>query len=199
MIGKVFGFLFQPGKQWQQVSTMSEGQLKPYLLYPVVLALLPAFAWYYGTTAIGWRVGDGELSRLTNESAMTIAVLYYFAQVIAIWVVGYFVHWMAETYEANTSITKGLVVAGFCATPILVAGAVGFYPSFALDMMVGIAAVSYAVYLLYKGIPISMNIPEERGFLFASAVAAIGMIGLIILMCATVILWDMGFAPVFVD
>jgi len=199
MIGKVFGFLFQPHKTWQSVSAMSEGQLRLYLLYPALLALLPAAAWYVGTTRVGWQVGDGNLTRLTTDSALMIAVLYYLAQIIAIWVVGYFIHWMAATYEASSTLIKGLVIAGFCATPLLVAGAVGFYPLFTLDMLVGIAATCYAVYLLYIGIPIAMNMPQERGFLFASAVVAVGLVGLVVLMSVTVILWDMGYAPAFTD
>ena len=44
-----------------------------------------------------------------------------------------------------------------------------------------------------------MNIPEERGFLFSSAVLAIAMVILICLMVGSVILWDFGAAPAFTD
>ena len=70
---------------------------------------------------------------------------------------------------------------------------------FWLDFIVGLAAVSYSVYLLYLGIPIVMGIPEERGFLFASAVVAVGLVMAVIIMGATVMLWDMGYAPAFTD
>ena len=62
-------------------------------------------------------------------------------------------------------LTKGIVIAGLTATPLFIAGLVGFYPVLWLDLLVGVAAVSWAVYLMYLGIPIVMNIPEERGFL----------------------------------
>ena len=199
MIHKAIGLLFQPRKQWQAVATMTEAQLRPYVAYPALLTLLPAVAWYFGTTRVGWQVGEGDITRLTADSALMIAILYYFAQIIAIWVVGYFIHWMAATYDADSNFIKGVVVAGFAATPILVAGVVGFYPLFTFDMLIGIAAVSYAVYLLYSGIPLAMKIPQERGFLFASAIVAVALVGLIVLMSVTVILWDMGFAPVFSD
>jgi hypothetical protein len=52
---------------------------------------------------------------------------------------------------------------------------------------------------MYLGIPIVMGIPEERGFLFSSAVLAIAMVMLICLMVGSVILWDIGAAPVFTD
>jgi hypothetical protein len=52
---------------------------------------------------------------------------------------------------------------------------------------------------MYLGIPIVMDIPEERGFLFSSAVMAIGLVILICLMVASVFLWDLGAAPAFTD
>ena len=53
---------------------------------------------------------------------------------------------------------------------------VGFYPILWLDMLVGVTAISWAVYLMYLGIPIVMNIPAERGFLYSSAVLAIALV-----------------------
>ncbi len=66
-------------------------------------------------------------------------------------------------------------------------------------MLIGVVALSWSVYLMYLGIPIVMNIPEERGFLFSSAVLAIAMVILICLMVGSVILWDFGAAPAFTD
>lgn len=199
MLAKAIGILFLPGKTWQSVAQLSDAQLKPYLLYPAVLALIPAYAWYYGTTQVGWTVAGGQPTRFTPDSAMMIAILFYLAQLIAIWVVGYFVHWMSDTYGAESSAIKGMAVTGLCATPILLSGLLGFHPLFWLDFVVGLAAVSYGVYLLYIGIPIVMRIPEERGFLFASAIVAVGLVMAVVVMGATVILWDMGYAPAFTD
>ena len=114
-------------------------------------------------------------------------------------VIGYFIHWMADTYGANSSVAKGVVIAGLTATPLFLAGLVGFYPVLWLDMLVGVAAICWAVYLMYLGIPIIMNIPEERGFLFSSAVMGVSMVILICLMVGSVILWDFGAAPAFTD
>jgi len=44
-----------------------------------------------------------------------------------------------------------------------------------------------------------MDIPEERGFLFSSAVMGVAMVILICLMVGAVILWDFGAAPAFTD
>lgn len=200
MIQHTFGLLVKPSSQWQTISKLSEGSLKTLLVYPWFLAILPAVAWYYGTTAVGWSVGNhGDIIKLTTESAMQICILFYLTQVACICAIGYFIHWMADTYGAQSSMAKGIIIASLAATPMFIAGLVGFHPVLWLDMLVGVVAVCWSVYLMYLGIPIVMNIPEERGFLFSSAVMGVAMVILICLMVGSVILWDFGAAPAFTD
>jgi hypothetical protein len=200
MIQHTFGLLVRPSAQWQTVADLPESSFKTLVLYPCFLAILPAVAWYYGTTQVGWTVGDhGETIKLTVASARQICILFYLTMVACVSIIGYFIHWMSDTYGAESTPTKGVVIAGLTATPLFIAGLVGFYPLLWLDMLVGVTAVCWAVYLMYLGIPIVMKIPEERGFLFSSAVLAIAMVILICLMVGSVILWDFGAAPAFTD
>jgi len=55
------------------------------------------------------------------------------------------------------------------------------------------------VALFYTGVPVMLDIPEERGFLFASAVLAFGLVVLVAMIIVTVLLWGHGFAPTFVS
>ena len=199
MIGKMFGLIFKPKQTWNEIADVPEANFGRYLIYPILMSLIPAICWYIGTTAVGWRVGNGDIIRLTTDSALAIAVLFYCAELAAIVMTGYFVHWMASTYGAESSLVKGIVIVGFTVTPLMLSGLVGLHPIFTLDMLIGILAIAHSVYLLYIGIPIVMSIPEERGFLFASAVIAVGLVGVIVVMVGTVILWDFGFTPSFTD
>lgn len=199
MIGNVLGLLFRPRSQWQVIAKQEKFPLISSVLYTMVLAVIPAVAWLYGVTSIGWTVGDGDRIHMTRDSASVIIVLFYITMVVAVCAIGYMIHWMSRTYGADSSTAKGIAIAGYSATPLFIAGAIGFIPVFWLALLIGIAAVCFAVYLLYTGIPIVMDIPEERGFLFSSAVIAICLVFLIVIMTGTVILWDMGIAPSFTD
>lgn len=199
MIANALGLLIQPKSQWQAIAQKSSFALVSSVLYPMILAVIPAVAWLYGVTEIGWAVGDGDRIRMTWDSAMVIIILFYLAMVVAVCAIGFMIHWMSKTYGTDSSTAKGIAIAGFSATPLFIAGAIGFIPVFWVSLLIGVAAVSYAVYLLYLGIPIVMKIPEERGFLFSSAVIAICLVFLIIIMTGSVILWDMGAAPRFTD
>lgn len=201
MLNHAFGILTNPVAAWRRLADMTEHSRVIFLLYPAIWAVLPAIAWYYGTTQVGWTIGtQGEdIVRLTPESAMVISFLFYGAMVACVVAIGYFIHWMSDTYGAESSITRGILVASATATPLFLAGAVGFYPILWLDMLVGVAALSWSTYLLYVGIPIVMRIPESRGFLFASAVIAIALVILICLMVGSVLAWEWGAAPAFTD
>jgi hypothetical protein len=200
MIQHTFGLLVRPSAQWRSIAALPESTLRTLLLYPCILAILPAVAWYYGTTEVGWTVGDhGEPIRLTHDSARQICILFYVTMITSVAIIGYSIHWMAATYGAHSTATRGMVIAGLTATPLFIAGLAGFHPLLWLDMLIGVVALSWSVYLMYLGIPIVMNIPEERGFLFSSAVLAIAMVILICLMVGSVILWDLGAAPAFTD
>ncbi|MGI1678462.1 MAG: YIP1 family protein [Cellvibrionaceae bacterium] len=200
MLNHLFGLIFNPRQQWQTIGNLPDEGLKKNLPYALVLAIFPAVAWYFGTTQAGWQIGNGEDSfvRVAEDTALSLAGAFYVAMVIAVAAIGYFIHWMAHTYGAKSSPIKGIVIAGFTATPIFVAGIAGIYPIFWFDLILGTAAIAYAVYLLYLGIPIVMDIPQERGFLFASAIVAVALVMVTVVMGVTVIFWEFVSEPEFV-
>ena len=191
--------MFSPRAAWESIRDQDDSAIATYLKFVIPVALLPAVAWYFGSVEVGWQLGD-RVIKLTSESAMQIMVLFYLAMLVGTGFLGFMVHWMSETYEANSStVSKGIRIAAYTLTPMFLCGAVGFYPMLWIDMLLGCAAAAYAVYLLYIGVPIVMQIPEERGFLFASAMVAVGLVGCAAMLTATVILWEMGAMPVFTD
>ena len=200
MIQHTLGLLVKPKSQWRRIANLPASSLNTLILYPCIMAILPAVAWFYGTSQVGWSVGDSEDTiKLTVSSARQISILFYFGMVCCIAAVGYFIHWMSSTYGAQSSLAKGMAIAGLMATPLYIAGLVGFHPLLWVDLLVGVGAISWSVYLMYLGIPIVMDIPQERGFLFSSAVLAIGLVLIVCLMVVSIILWDFGAAPAFTD
>jgi len=91
------------------------------------------------------------------------------------------------------------VLAAYTGTPLFLIGIVALYPIPWVDMLFGILALFYTIYLLYTGVPIVMSITREQGFLFASAVLTVGMVTLVGVLAVTAILWGMGVAPVYTE
>ncbi|MDT8429683.1 MAG: Yip1 family protein [Pseudomonadales bacterium] len=195
----LIGILSRPHSEWARIRDQQASTANHYLAYLIWVALLPPLAWWYGASQIGWEL-SGRTIRLTSASAAQIMTLFYIAILLSIGFLGYMIHWMARTYDArNDDVSHGIGVAAYMCAPLFVVGLIGLYPILWLDMLLGTAAAAYTLYLLYIGIPIVYDMPKERGFLFASATVAVGLVLMVALLAATVILWEMGAMPVFTD
>lgn len=197
LIKHVLGLLLNPKAGWEAIRKEEKSILACYLELVVILALIPPFAGFYGTTQIGWQLGWGDPVKLTTGSALMIAILYYLAILVAVFAVGKGIHWMANTYGASPSLAECVKLAAFIPVPLLLIGVVQFYPVLWVNFLVGLPALAYTVYLLYTGVPTMMGISQERGFLFSSAVLTFGLVAFVALLAFTVILWGFGLSPEF--
>jgi hypothetical protein len=190
--------LVSPVAGWRQVAARPLPLVRRLAFHTLPWALVPAIGWYVGITTVGWQIGEEPNMRMTPESALRVCLLFYAAMVAGVLVLGYLVHWMASTYAATTSsFAKGVAIVTFTATPFFLAGLLGLYPSLWLDIVIGTVVAGYCIYLLYIGVPIVMNVPPERGFLFASAVIGVALVGIVAAMAGTALLWDFGAEPVY--
>lgn len=199
ILSHVVGLFTNPKEEWKKISKEGCTIGQCYLGHVLILAAIPPIAGYIGTTQFGWEIGTREPIRLTSESALIIAVLYYLAMLVGIFTMGKVIHWMGETYGAKKPLADAVALAAYTATPLFLIGLMEIYPVLWLNFLVGLPALAYTVYLLYTGVPIVMNIPEERGFLFSSAVLAVGLVALVTLLVVTVLLWGSGIGPQFTD
>lgn len=194
----VLHLLTQPERGWSELAARRGSWLGTLLLL-LVLAALPAVAWYYGVTEIGWSLGRGQPLKVTAESAVVVIALFYGAMVSGILVIAVAVQWMSVTYGASPPLLDAVRLTTYTGLPLFLAGLAGFVPVLWLNLLLGVLAAGHAVVLLYTGIPVLMGIPKERGYLFSSAVVAVCLVLLITLMGVTVTLWEWGAMPVFTD
>ena len=192
-----FGLLARPRAEWQAIHDRRYGVARSFLAHTAIFALVPAVAGYVGTTRTGWQIGAGDVVRLTEASALRIALLYYLAMVAATFSVAWMTHWMSRTYGASQPLGQCYALATYTATPLFLIGAMHLQPILWLNLVIGLPALGYTIFIFYTGVPAMMEIPEERGFLFASAVMAFGLVALVATLAATVLLWSSGFAPGF--
>jgi hypothetical protein len=193
------GLITNPKQEWQKIS--QEDNSIPGLLYGyiLILALVGPVAGYYGTTTSGWQIGGREAVKLTPESAITLAVLYYVTVVTAVIGLGVLVRWMCKTYGGNTSLKRCIALSAYVSTPIFLVGIVELYPILWVNLTLGLIALAHAIFLLYTGVPVMMNISEDKGFLMSSALLALGLITLVSLLAITALLWGIGLQPEFTD
>ena len=185
-------FIGQAG--WQPIAQTNNSLLAILTTQTIPLALIPAVCWYVGVTQFGWQVA-GDPVRLTAESALPMCILFFAACVAGVVFLGFMVHWMSTTYGDKATVTQGVTLISYTATPFFVAGIIGLYPILWLDILIGLAVACYCIYLLYTGVSPIMNVSKERGFLYASATFAVALVAFVGLLGATVILWEFGPTP----
>ena len=199
MLSHLFGLFFHPKQEWEAIRNENCTIGKCYCSYVFILAAIPPIAGYIGTTTFGWEVAGREAVKLSTDSALIIAIAYYLVMLVGVFSMGFMIHWMGKTYGAEQPLPRCISLAAYVATPMFLVGIFEVFPIIWLNFLVGLPALAYTVYLLYTGVPIMMQIPEEKGFLFSSAVLAVGLVALVCALAATAILWGSGFAPQFVD
>ncbi len=193
------GLFAHPDAEWESIRNEGESLGKLYFGHILLLALIPAVAGFYGTTQVGWQIGDGQIIKLTMTSALQLCTLAYAAMLAGIFIIGKFIDFFAATYQVQDKTPRGVTLAAYTATPIFLLGVIAVYPNIWVNMLVGLLAVAYAVYLLYEGLPILMKIPAERGFMFASSVLTVGLVMFVALLAISVVIWSMGIGPVYTN
>ncbi|MFK8068033.1 MAG: Yip1 family protein [Gammaproteobacteria bacterium] len=194
-IKHIIDLFLRPSTAWEEIRDEKSGLLGA-MIPALLLGLIPVVCGYLGTTQTGWRIGAGDPVKLTNDSATLIAVMYYIVIQVAVFSIGWMIHWMAKTYGSEQALPICIRLAAYIATPLFLVGFMQLNPVLWLNLVVGLPAAAYTVFLLYTGIPVVMDISKDRGFLFSSAVLMVGMVGLVGMLAVTVFLWGIGVGPV---
>lgn len=197
ILNHIWGLYTHPKDEWHTIEKRHESFYYS-MLHILTVGLIPSLSAYYASAYIGWSIGTGELIKLTQNSAAVMAIGMYIALIAGVFILAYLIHWMAKTFDSTPDYTQSLELAAYTATPLLMVGLASLYPVLWFFSLAGIAALSYSVYLLYSGIPIMMNIPEEKGFIYASSVVTCGLVLLVALMAGSVMLWTLGFGPEYI-
>lgn len=196
-INNVIKLFTNPSKGWETIRD-EKTELLQAMIPSLVLGLIPVICGYIGTTHTGWQIGSGDPVRMSSNSALIISILYYLVIQIAVFSIGWMIHWMAKTYGSEQSLPTCVKLAAYIATPMFLTGLMQLNPVLWLNLIVALPATAYMVFLLYTGIPIVMEISKDRGFLFSSAVLMVGLVGLVGMLVVTVFLWGIGVEPVLV-
>ena len=185
----MMGMLYHPKTEWGSLRKERYSMHHIFLAQISLLAAIPALSLFIGTTQIGWSIAGSEYVKLDIASAVPAAIAFYFAMWVAVGFIAGAVHWMEKTYGGNVSFDECLVLTTFTATPLFLSGLAGLYPVLWFNVAVGLVALCYCVYLLYVGVPIIMQIPEERAFMFSTSILTVGLCVLVGLIATTVVLW----------
>ena len=189
--------MYEPNEEWSNISEKKQSISHIYLTFLIFFAAIPPVSAFIGSTYVGWQVGSGDVHTLTEMSALYLSISAYIAILVAVFVLSLFIQWMAITYGAKPTLAQCVNLIAYSFTPLFLAGFLGAFPILWLDMLISLIAIGMAIRLLFKGVPLLMNISEEKAFLFSSSILTVSMVSLVGMLAITVIFWGSGMAPVF--
>jgi hypothetical protein len=197
IINPIGGIQKNPVAHFEAITLEERSVSDLFLGYILILAAIPPLAGLIGTTQFGWSFAAGATVKLTFASALKISIAYYLAILVAIYTLAKLIQWMSRTYGGGQPLERCLALTSYAATPMFLIGVLQIYPVMWLNYIAGLPVLAYTVYRLYIGTPIMMRTPREQGFLFSSAILAVGMVALIGRLASTVMLWSVGIQPEF--
>ncbi|WP_298769287.1 Yip1 family protein [uncultured Shewanella sp.] len=196
ILNHLMGLYTHPKEEWHAIEKNHES-FKSSLSHILLIALIPVICSYIATTHIGWDLGIGQRHFFTVRSAFFISLSMYFGLLAGVFILAYIIFWMAKTFDATPTYTQSLELAAYTATPIFMVGFASLFPVLWFIMIVGLIGLSYSMYLLFTGVPIIMNIHEDKSIVYTLSVLTAGFILLSALMGSSAILWSWGLSPVY--
>ena len=88
LLSHVWGLFAHPREEFQLIQKEQAERPNLYISYILILAAIPPISIYIGAAMIGWRIGDGDITRMTTSSTISLCVLMYFAIIAEIYVLG---------------------------------------------------------------------------------------------------------------
>ncbi|MCL1127029.1 Yip1 family protein [Shewanella surugensis] len=196
ILNHLMGLYTHPKEEWHTIEKNHEA-LKSSLSHILLITLIPVICTFIATTYIGWDLGIGERHFLTVRSAFFMSLSMYVGLLAGTFILAYLIFWMAKTFDAKPTYTQSLELVAYTATPLFMVGFATLFPVLWFIMIIGLIGLAYSVYLLFTGVPIIMNIHEDKSIVYTLSVLTAGFILLSALMGTSAILWSWGLAPVY--
>lgn len=157
--------------------------------------LLPPLSAGIGGYLLGWRLGTAAPLQLDFAQTVTVSLFYLLALWFGFFSTVFLARWMAHTYGAKTKLDACAALLTVVSAPLAVAGIAHLFPHVFFNVLVLIPAVIWSMTLLYRGLPVVLRIPPERGMLMASALVGWLLVAAVSLLGLSMGLWTLGFGP----
>jgi hypothetical protein len=172
LIDRTKNMLTTPKTEWPVVAAEPNTVGGLYVSYIGILAALPAIAGFIkgsllGTSFLGVTVRSsigGGLASMILGYALSLAVVYLMALII---------NALAPTFAGRKDMTQALKTVAFAWTASWIAGVGVIVPW--LGFLIALAGGVYSIYLLYLGLPHTMQCPPAKagGYTAVSVIIAI--------------------------
>src|SRR5688572_30396130 len=158
LVERAKNLLLKPKEEWPVISGETHTVQDLYTKYVMILAAIPAVAGLIGFSLIGVS-GFGYSYRIPIATGLAQMVLQYLLSLGGVYAMALIIDALAPSFEGDKSFAQALKVAAFFPTASWIAGV--FYVIPALGVLAILGGI-YSLWLLYLGLPLLMNVPDEK-------------------------------------
>jgi hypothetical protein len=137
--------------------------------YVAILAAIPEVARFVGQSVIGdYAPGVPSLVRMVVVYLLTFVMVYIIACVINL---------LAPRFGGQKNFSNALKLSVYSHTPLWLAGIFLLIPGLNFLLILGL----YGLYLLWTGLPLLMQVPDEKALPYAAIVTACALVPAVVL------------------
>lgn len=149
-------------KETLEAAKAEQPSMQDLIIYVAIVAVptLIGIIIGYGVVGIGGFWGH---FRVPIHLALGWGILQYVLSIIGVFVFGYIVSLLAPSFSSKQDQTQAMKLVAYASTPGLLAGILYIIPPLAI--LVFLASL-YGLYILYLGIPVFMETPEDKRLIY---------------------------------
>lgn len=170
---RVKAILTHPKTEWTVISAEPASVGSLYTGYIMILAALPAIAGFIKGSLIGYDA-LGVTVRQPFMSGIGTLLLTYVLALVMVYVMALVINALAPTFDGRQDQVQALKVVAYAWTAAWIAAVAVIVPW--LGVLIALAGVIYACYLLYLGLPPTMQCPREKAGVYTAVSVIIAMV-----------------------
>ncbi|HET9470780.1 MAG TPA: Yip1 family protein [Usitatibacter sp.] len=171
LVDRAKKILLQPKSEWAVIAAEPHTVQDLYTGYVMILAAIPAVAWFIGFSIIGMGM-LGVSYRVPITSGVAHMVVSYVLGLGWVYVLALIIDALAPNFGGEKNFLQALKVSAFSPTAMWLAGLFAIIPALSILGILGL----YSLYLLYTGLPPLMRVPEEKAVPYVVVVIIVGIV-----------------------
>lgn len=172
LVERVKALLLRPKEEWPVIAGETYTVQELYTRYVMILAAIPALAGFIGFSFIGVS-GFGYSYRIPIATGLAQMVLQYLLSLGGVYAMALIIDALAPSFSGDKGLPQALKVAAFFPTASWVAGVFYIVPALGILAILG---GLYSLYLLYLGLPLLMNVPDEKAVPYTIVVVIVTIV-----------------------
>lgn len=156
---RAMAVLFRPTTAWEAIAVEATSVREVLLGYVAPLAAIPSVCGAIGGVLFGFTIADVGL-KAGPIAVILEAIAGFVLTLVAVWLAGHALARLAGLFGGAADFPKGLRLAAYSGTALWIAGL--FYLLPGLQIPAVLLAALWSLYLLYRGMPALLGVPEDR-------------------------------------